>query len=66
MILLVQYVEFLSRRILLEQLARHLALGSEHNPILCQYTESRPSVRDSFQSILYLVQAPFWGEDRRL
>jgi hypothetical protein len=51
---------------LLQELARHLALGRQHNAVRRQYAQRGSGVRYRFQGILNLVQAAFGREDGRL
>lgn len=60
---LVEDVELLGRRVLLEQLRRHLALSSQDDAILGQYSNSSSGMGDGFQSVLDLVETALWRED---
>lgn len=60
---LVQNVELLGRRVLLQQLRRHLALSSQDDTILGQYSNSSSGVGNGFQGVLDLVETAFWRED---
>lgn len=60
---LIQDIELLSRRVLLEQLRRHLALSSQDDAILGQNSNSSSSMGDGFQGVLDLIETAFWRED---
>jgi hypothetical protein len=63
---LVQDVELFRGSVLLQELARHLALGRQHDAVRRQYAQRSSGVRYRFQGILNLVQATFRREDGRL
>lgn len=60
---LVENVELLGRRVLLEQLRRHLALSSQDDAVLGQYSDGGSGMGDGFQGVLDLVETAFWRED---
>lgn len=60
---LVENVELLGRRVLLEQLRRHLALGSQDDAILGQDSNGGSGMGDGLQGVLDLVETAFWRED---
>lgn len=51
---------------MLQQLAGDLALGGEHDAVLCEDTESCAGMRDGLESIFDLVEATLGREDGRL
>lgn len=61
--LLVQSVDLLGRRVLLQELRRDLALGGEDDAVLGQDANGSASVGDGLEGILDLVQTPIGGED---
>jgi hypothetical protein len=64
--ILVQRVQLLCRRVLLEQLRRHLALGREHDAVAREDAERRARVRDGLERVLDLVQPALGRKDGRL
>lgn len=60
---LVQNVQLLRRRVLLQQLGRHLSLRSQHDAVVGQYADRRAGERYRLERILDLVQAAFRRED---
>ena len=60
---LVQDVQLLGARVLLQQLARHLALGGKDDAILGQHPQRGSGVRDGLERVFDLVQTPLGGED---
>jgi hypothetical protein len=60
---LIENVQLLGGRVLLQQLARDLALGGEDNAVAGENTEGSSGVGDGLKRILDLVEAAFGGED---
>jgi hypothetical protein len=63
---LVERVELLGRRVLLEQLGGDLALGGEHDAVAREDAERGAGVRDGLERVLDLVQPALGREDGRL
>jgi hypothetical protein len=60
---LIENVQLLSGRVLLQQLARDLALGGEDNAVAGEDAEGSSGVGDGLKRILDLVEAALGGED---
>jgi hypothetical protein len=60
---LIENVQLLGGRVLLQQLARDLALGGEDNAVAGEDTEGSTGVGDGLERILNLVEAALGGED---
>lgn len=63
---LIEDVQLLGGGVLLQQLAGDLALGGQHDTVLCEDTESCAGMRNGFEGIFDLVQAALGREDGRL
>lgn len=51
---LVQNVQLLGARILLQELARHFPLRCKHDTIVCEDSQRSAGMTDCFQSVFYL------------